>query len=194
MVNQTPAEDLDLGSGVNAFRPSRTIRRSDLPPYLLQPTVEQNEDRSNPDLTEQEEEQSEADNQISGAIRLALERASADASNHDALAVDRHVKEPKGLDITPWDGDPATLRPFVTDIQVEFSIRPRTYHNEDIKIKSIYGWLKNGSTPKLWAQGYISGELEPTFSTADSFIDVIKAHFEDLNLLDTLAIKINDLR
>jgi hypothetical protein len=73
------------------------------------------------------------------ARRLALERASAGISLNDALAVDRHVKEPKGLDITPWDGDPATLRPFITDILVEFSMRPRTYHNEDIKIKSIYG-------------------------------------------------------
>jgi hypothetical protein len=127
-------------------------------------------------------------------IRLALERASAGASNHDALAVDRHVKEPKRLDITPWDGDPATLRSFITDILVEFSIRPRTYHNEDIKIKSIYGWLKSGSTPKLWAQGYISGELESTFIDAAGFIDVIKAYFEDPNLLDTLTTKLNNLR
>jgi hypothetical protein len=64
---------------------------------------------------------------------LALERASAGASLNDAHAVDRHVKEPKGLDIKPWDGDPATLRPFITDILVGFSIRPRTYHYEDIQ-------------------------------------------------------------
>ena len=73
-------------------------------------------------------------------------------------------------------------------------MRPRTYHNEDIKIKSIYGWLKNSSTPKLWAQGYISGEVEAPFSTATGFIDAIKDHFEDPNLLDTLATKLNDLR
>jgi hypothetical protein len=75
MANQTPAErgareapqleDPSLGLGVSAFRPGRTIRRSDLPPHPLQPTVEQNEDESNPDLTEQEEEQSEANNQTS---------------------------------------------------------------------------------------------------------------------------------
>jgi hypothetical protein len=57
MANQTPAErgaretpqleDLGLGSGVSAFRPSRALRRSDLPPHPLQPTVEQNEDESN---------------------------------------------------------------------------------------------------------------------------------------------------
>ena len=51
MANQTPAEysareapqleDLSLGLGVSAFRPGRTIRRSDLHPPLLQPTVEQ---------------------------------------------------------------------------------------------------------------------------------------------------------
>jgi len=35
------------------------------------------------------------------AIRLAQERASAGVSNHNALAVDHHVKEPKSLDITP---------------------------------------------------------------------------------------------
>jgi len=118
MANQTPAENLDLGSGVSAFRPGRTIRRSDLPPHLLQPTVEPYEDESNPDVTEQEEEeQSEANNQTSSdsevvrrlkaelaqerVRRLALERASAGVSNHEAPAVDRHVKEPKGLDITP---------------------------------------------------------------------------------------------
>jgi hypothetical protein len=70
-------------------------------------------------------------------------------------------------------------------------MKPRTYHNEDVRIKSIYGWLKTGSTPKLWAQGYISGEIEPLFSTADGFIDAIKTHFEDPNLLDTLATKLN---
>jgi hypothetical protein len=68
-----------------------------------------------------------------------------------------HAKEPKGLDITPWDGDPATLRPFITDVLVEFSMKPRTYHNEDVRIKSIYGWLKTGSTPKLWARD-VSGD------------------------------------
>jgi Reverse transcriptase (RNA-dependent DNA polymerase) len=212
MANQTPAErgarevpqleDLGLGSGVSAFRPGRALRRSDLPPHPLQPTVKQNEDESNPDSTEHgEEEQSEANNQTSAdseAVRrleaelaqerarsLALERTSAGISTNDVLAVDRHVKEPKGLDITPWDGDPATLRPFITDILVEFSMRPRTYHNEDIRTKSIYGWLKNGSTPKLWAQGYISGELEPPFSTAAGFIDAIKAHFENLTTFIT---------
>jgi|SRR5271154_6659851 len=170
-ARETPQlEDLGLGSGVSAFRPGRPIRRSNLPPHPLQPTVEQNEDESHPDSTEHgEEEQSEANNQTSAdsemirrleaelaeerAKRLALERASVGISSNDALVVDRHVKEPKGLDITPWDGDPAALRPFITDILVEFSMRPRTYHNEDIKVKSIYGWLKNGSTPKLWAQG-----------------------------------------
>jgi len=41
-------------------------------------------------------------------------------------------------------------------------MRPRTYHNEDIKIKSIYGWLKNGSTSKLWASGTtIAGDASP---------------------------------
>ena len=82
MANQTPQlEDLSFG-------------QSDLPPHPLQPTVEQNEDESNPDLTEhEEEEQSEANNQTSAgsevvrrleaelaqerARRLALERASA---------------------------------------------------------------------------------------------------------------------
>jgi hypothetical protein len=224
MVNPTPAspakrgaretpqlEDPSLGPSVSAFRPGQALRRSDPPPYPLQPTVERNEDESSPDSTEhEEEEQLEAKNQTSAnskrirrleaelaqerARRLALERASTGISSNDTLAADRHVKEPKGLDITPWDGDPATLRPFTTDIQVEFSMRPRTYHNEDIKIKSIYGWLKNGSTLKLWAQGYISGELEPLFLTADGFIDAIKDHFEDPNLHDTLATKLNDLR
>jgi len=67
MASQTPTkhgareapqlEDLSLGLGVSAFRHGRTIRRSDLPPHPLQPTVEQNEDESNPGLTEQEEEE-----------------------------------------------------------------------------------------------------------------------------------------
>ena len=89
MVNPTPApqpEDLSLGLGVNAFRPGRDLRRSDLPPYLQQPTVEQDEDESNPDSTErgqEEEQQSEAPNPIpsgSEVVRrleaeLARERA-----------------------------------------------------------------------------------------------------------------------
>lgn len=72
-------------------------------------------------------------------MHLALERASAGISTNDALAADRHVKEPKGLNITPWDGNAATLRSFITDVLMKFSMKPRTYHNEDIKIKSIYG-------------------------------------------------------
>jgi hypothetical protein len=32
---------------------------------------------------------------------------------------------------------------------MEFSIKLRTYYSEDIKVKSIYGWLKFESTPKL---------------------------------------------
>jgi hypothetical protein len=193
---------------VNVFRPGQTLRRSDVFP---QPTIEQNEEQFTPDLTEpEEEEQPPTNNQTSPdsevvrrlkaelaqerAKRFALERASEVTSVNDTPATDRYVKEPRGLDITPWDGAPATLRPFITDILVEFSMRPRTYHNEDIKIKSIYGWLKNGSTPKLWAQGFISGELDPPFSSAAGFIDVIKGHFEDPNLLDTLSTKLNDLR
>src|SRR5271170_116173 len=53
---------------------------------------------------------------------------------------------------------------------------------------------KIGSTLKFWAEPYINGELTPTFSTATSFIDVIKGHFEDPNLLNILSIKLNNLR
>jgi hypothetical protein len=57
MVNPTPAPQPEGLSLVNAFRPGRALRRSDLPPYLLQPTVEQNEDESNPDSTERGQEE-----------------------------------------------------------------------------------------------------------------------------------------
>jgi hypothetical protein len=82
MANQTPPspakhgareapqlEDLSLAPGVSAFRPGQTLRRSDFPPHPLQPTVEQNDDESNPDSTErglqEEEEQLEDNNQTS---------------------------------------------------------------------------------------------------------------------------------
>jgi len=137
MANQTPAkrgarethqfEDLGLGLGVSAFRPGQTLRRSDFLPHSLQPTVGQNEDDSNPDLTERglpEEEQSEVNNQTSAdseVVRrleaelaqervkcLALERASAGTFINDALAVDRHILEPKG--VVGWrPGFPSSL-------------------------------------------------------------------------------------
>jgi hypothetical protein len=87
-----------------------------------------------------------------------------------------------------------TLRSFITDILVEFSIKPRTYHSEDIKVKSIYGWLKPESTPKLWAESIINGTSPDFYTNSDEFIDAIKAQYEDPNLLDILAIKLLNLR
>jgi hypothetical protein len=58
MVNPTPApqpEGLSLGLGVNAFRPGRVYAEVTFL-HLLQPTVEQNEDESNPDSTERGQE------------------------------------------------------------------------------------------------------------------------------------------
>jgi hypothetical protein len=72
-------------------------------------------------------------------LRQALQRTSISTQPPEFTAYDRYAKELKGLDIHPWDDNPVTLRSFITDILMEFSIKPRTYHSEDIKVKSIYG-------------------------------------------------------
>jgi hypothetical protein len=48
-------------------------------------------------------------------------------------------KEPKGIEIIPWESDAGTLKSFIIDVLIKFLMKPRIYYSDDIKIKLIYG-------------------------------------------------------